>query len=149
MRNRKLKTIARRWWNAEGGDYDWERVDHVVRERHDLVPRLIKALSETAPPGCEPYIGCVIVENLEILAEFEGRQSSTLRIVLASGLRKEPLVKVLSGAYSTYLEAMNIREGLAGVLEPDEIDWLLDDASPGRFEYPASPLESESRADGT
>ncbi|KRC62537.1 hypothetical protein ASE14_01505 [Agromyces sp. Root81] len=66
MRNRKLKTIARRWWNAEGGDYDWERVDHIVRERHDLVPRLIKALYETSPPGWEPYIGCVVVEDLEI-----------------------------------------------------------------------------------
>jgi len=136
MRNRKLKTIARRWWHAEGGDYDWERVDQIIRERHDLLPRLIKVLYQTAPPGWEPYIGCVIVEDLEILAEFEGRASQTLRIVLASGLREDQLVQVLSGAYSSYLEAMNIREGLAGVLEPHELAWLLDDARPGRFDYP-------------
>ena len=65
MRMRKLRTVARAWWRADGGDYDWDRVDRILTRGHDLVPRLLKALVETAPEGQVKYLGPAIIETLE------------------------------------------------------------------------------------
>jgi hypothetical protein len=138
MRTRKLRTIARRWWRADGGNYDWDRVDRILTGRHDLVPRLLKALVETAPEGEVRYLGPAIIETLEMNIEFGLRHgpSRTLQMVNAAGLRQNQIIEVLSGAYSSYLMTMNISEVLADVLSPDEIHWLLDESAPVRFEYP-------------
>lgn len=137
MRTRKLRTIARRWWRAEGGDYDWDRVDRILTGRHDLIPRLLRALVETAPEGGLKYLGPAIIETLEILVDLGFRRgpSRTLQMVMAADLRKDQLIEVLSGAYSSYLVAMNISDVLSDVLSAEELTWLLDDSAPGRFEY--------------
>jgi hypothetical protein len=138
MRTRKLRTIARRWWRAQGGTYDWDRVYRILLERHDLVPHLIGALAETAPDGELKYLGPAVVETLEDFVDLGLRRgrSRTLQLVMAAGLRKDQLLEVLGGAYSRCLAGMGVAEALAGVLSPEELAWLLDDFAPGRFEYP-------------
>ena len=138
MRTRKLRTIARRWWRAEGGDYDWDRVDRILAERHDLVPRLLRALVEAAPEGRLSYLGPAIIETLEDLVDLGPRRglSHTVQLLLAANLRKDQLIEVLSGAYSSYLVAMNIGDALSEVASSEDLAWLLDDSAPGRFEFP-------------
>ncbi|SIO21796.1 hypothetical protein [Agromyces cerinus] len=110
MRTRKLRTIARRWWRSDGGDRDWDRVQFILEQRHDLVPGLINALAFTAPEGELSQLGPSIIEQLELLRVHSLRRSRpprTMQLLREARLTQEQQDEILSGAYPEYLERMN------------------------------------------
>jgi len=127
MRKRKLRTIARRSWPADGGSYDWHRVYNMTR-RLDLVSGLIREMVRTAPDGGWAYVGTWIVEDMSMNAKFEnhGTQRQVLELVLKAKLTGNELFGVLSGVYPHYLEGFGARERLVGILPPAQLAWLLD-----------------------
>lgn len=118
MRARKLRTIARRWWRSDAGDWEWNRVQSILQRRHDVVPDLIRALASTAPAGELSQLGPSIVEQLELHRAFSiprPRPAQTLQLLLAARLTRDQLVEILSGTYPEYLEQMNVPEDLTAL----------------------------------
>ena len=136
MRQRKLTTIAKRWWRStlDFNYYDYERV-HAILERADLVPVLIKTLVETAPAKGPRYVGTSVLEDLSMDAEFDQRPNRALDHLLAARLTTEENVTVLAGVWPEMLVEWGIREKMAAVLSTEQIDWLTDGGSPGRYDY--------------
>lgn len=132
MRNRKLRAIARRWWPAHGDQYGWERV-YQISQRADQVPDLIRELVRTGPQGGNRYVGTTIVEDLLMDREDDGRESEALDMLLKARLTQAELFGVLTGVYVHYLEALDIRSRLSGVLSSEQLDWLLDGNAPQRW----------------
>lgn len=133
MRNRKLRTIARRWWGAGGGTRDWDRVYDLVRFRHDLVPSLIRELVRTGPQAGDRYVGTAIVEELADAPDFDGRPQRAAELLLAARLTNEELFGVLSGVTVNHLERMRARERLSSRLSTEQLDWLLDPTAKHRW----------------
>ena len=104
-------------------------------ERADLVPALIRTLVATAPAAGPRFVGTSVLEDLSMDAEYHQRPNRALDHLLAARLTTQENVTVLAGVWPEMLEEWGIREKMAGALSTEQIDWLTDGASLGRYEY--------------
>jgi hypothetical protein len=128
--------LATRWWDSDGSDDYFGRVQEVLETEIALVPELLKAMVQTGGPGALKRIGTGPVEELQMNLEFGYREGPpTLDLVIAANLDPVDLREVLAGVYVDILEKMGARERLAGLMSPNDLEWLLDDDAPGRRDF--------------
>lgn len=126
-----MREVARGYWANPTGVAS-RRVDDIIWNRHDLVPRLLRALADTAPPGQLPMIGVGPLESLSIHARAQGLENHALDLLIAAGLPPAALVEILSGPWPHYLEDWNASERLKGVLSASQLAELRARTNPGR-----------------
>jgi hypothetical protein len=142
MRQRKITTIARRWWRTyeKWNFYDFNRVSGIIRNDTTLLPSVIRALVATAPAGLVSFVGTSVIEAIFYDAESAQRPNRMLEFVLRARLSPEETVAVLSGVHPDMLESAGLREQMSGHLSEHQITELLNPRRPFP-ELPESPAK--------
>jgi hypothetical protein len=115
-----MREVARGYWANPTGLAS-QRVDDIIWNRHDVVPRLLRALADTAPPGELHMIGVGPLETLSMHARQQGLEDRTLDLLIQAEIPADALVEVLAGPWHHYLEDWNAGERLKGVLSDSQL----------------------------
>jgi hypothetical protein len=125
-----MREVARGYWANPIGLAS-RRVDDIIANRHDLVPGLLKALADTAPPGELHMIGVGPLESLSMSARHNGVEDRTLDLLIEADIPAAALVEILSGPWPEYLEGWNASERLKGVLSDSQLAEIRARSGPG------------------